>query len=90
VGEALQAEGKLAHGPDFGVLNGHICQYMFNTFITSAIQRTGFKFFLISVSRVPAFRAMIGGAASGSWAMGEPHSEQKMRWTGFPELPLLA
>jgi hypothetical protein len=46
------------------------------------------RFFLISVSRVPALRAMISGAASGSWAMGEPHSEQKRRWTSLPELPL--
>lgn len=33
--------------------------------------------------------AMISGAASGSWAMGEPHSEQKIRWTAWPEEPLL-
>lgn len=31
--------------------------------------------------------AMISGAASGSWAMGEPHSEQKTRCTALPELP---
>lgn len=31
----------------------------------------------------------MGGAASGSWAMGEPHSEQKRRWTSMPEEPLL-
>jgi hypothetical protein len=28
---------------------------------------------------------MISGAPSGSWAMGDPHSEQKSRWTAFPE-----
>ena len=28
------------------------------------------------------------GAASGSWAMGEPHSEQKRRQTELPEEPL--
>ena len=50
---------------------------------------TGFNAFLISVSNVPALRAIIGGAASGSWAIGEPHSEQKVRWTSWPELPLL-
>lgn len=50
---------------------------------------TGFNVFLISVSNVPALRAIIGGAASGSWAIGEPHSEQKVRWTSWPELPLL-
>ena len=44
---------------------------------------------MISVSKVPALRAMISGAASGSWAMGEPHSEQKMRWTSWPDEPLL-
>jgi hypothetical protein len=49
---------------------------------------TGFRVFLISVSKVPALRAMIGGAASGSWAIGEPHSEQKRRQTDLPELPL--
>ena len=31
--------------------------------------------------------AMMGGAASGSWAIGEPHSLQKMRCTALPELP---
>lgn len=41
----------------------------------------------MAVSRVPALMAMISGAASGSCAMGEPHSEQKMRWTALPELP---
>lgn len=50
---------------------------------------TGFRFFLISVSSVPALIAMISGAASGSWAMGEPHSEQNRRWTSWPEEPLL-
>lgn len=49
------------------------------------IKPTGFKFFLISLSRVPALRTMISGAAEGSWAMGEPHSEQKSRSTVFPE-----
>lgn len=49
------------------------------------MELTGFKFFLISVSRVPALRAIISGAAEGSWAMGEPHSEQKIRSTLFPE-----
>lgn len=50
--------------------------------------RTGLRFFLSSESKVPALRAMISGAASGSWAMGEPHSEQKRRWTALPEEPL--
>lgn len=50
---------------------------------------TGFSFFLSSALRVPPLRAMIGGAASGSWAMGEPHSGQKIRWTSWPEEPLL-
>lgn len=49
--------------------------------------RTGFRVFLMAVSKVPALIAMISGAASGSWAMGEPHSEQKMRWTALPEEP---
>lgn len=49
---------------------------------------TGFRFFLISESRVPPLRAMISGAASGSWAMGDPHSEQKSRQTALPELPV--
>lgn len=51
---------------------------------------TGFNVFLISESRVPPFRAMISGAASGSWAIGEPHSEQKIRWTALPEEPFPA
>lgn len=54
------------------------------------ISVSGFSVFLISVSRVPAFRAMISGAASGSWAIGDPHSEQKIRWTSFPDEPLPA
>lgn len=49
---------------------------------------TGLRFFLISVSKVPALSAMISGAASGSWAMGEPQSEQNRRQTDFPELPV--
>jgi hypothetical protein len=31
---------------------------------------------------------MISGAASGSWAMGEPQSPQNQRHTDLPELPL--
>lgn len=54
------------------------------------ISVSGLSVFLISVSRVPALRAMISGAASGSWAMGEPHSEQKMRCTSLPDEPLPA
>lgn len=48
---------------------------------------TGFRVCLISLESVPALMAMMGGAASGSWAMGEPHSPQKMRCTGLPEEP---
>jgi len=51
---------------------------------------TGFNFFLISISNVPAFIAIISGAESGSCAIGEPHSEQKIRWTALPELPMPA
>lgn len=54
------------------------------------ISVSGFRFFLISMSRVPALRAMISGAASGSWAIGDPHSEQKMRCTSLPEEPFPA
>lgn len=54
------------------------------------ISVSGLRVFLISVSSVPALMAMISGAASGSWAMGEPHSEQKIRWTSLPEEPLPA
>lgn len=54
------------------------------------ISVSGCKVFLISVSRVPALMAMISGAASGSCAIGDPHSEQKIRWTAFPEEPLPA
>lgn len=54
------------------------------------ISVSGLRVFLISVSSVPALIAMISGAASGSWAMGEPHSEQKIRWTSLPEEPLPA
>jgi hypothetical protein len=49
---------------------------------------TGLSFFLRSVSSVPPLSAIISGAASGSWAMGEPHSEQNRRQTAFPELPV--
>ena len=41
-------------------------------------RHTGFNPFLISLSSVPPLIAMTG-AASGSWAMGEPHSEQNQR-----------
>lgn len=51
-------------------------------------KHTGLRFFLSSASRVPAFRAMISGAASGSWAMGDPHSPQNTRWTSWPLDPL--
>lgn len=44
-----------------------------------ASERTGLSFFLISVSRVPALRTDTALLASGSWAMGEPHSGQKTR-----------
>jgi len=49
---------------------------------------SGLSVFLISLSSVPPLMAMISGAASGSWAIGEPHSEQKRRQTLLPELPL--
>lgn len=52
--------------------------------------RTGFRFFFCSQSSVPALMAMISGAASGSCAMGEPHSVQKTRWTVLPEEPVSA
>lgn len=54
------------------------------------ISVSGLSVFLMSLSRVPALMAMISGAASGSWAIGEPHSEQKIRWTSLPEEPLPA
>lgn len=96
LGEVLLAEGQLADGPDLGVLR-------YNTLDTcweyglrrrggvapGGREHTGLRFFFSSESRVPALRAMISGAASGSWAMGEPHSEQKRRWTMLPEEPLV-
>jgi hypothetical protein len=51
---------------------------------------TGLSFFLSSVLSVPPLRAIIGGAASGSWARGEPHSGQKIRCTALPDEPLPA
>lgn len=48
-------------------------------------KRTGLRVFLISVDSEPPLRAMISGAASGSWAMGEPHSSQNQRQTALPE-----
>lgn len=51
-------------------------------------EHTGFRFFLISVSSEPPLRAMISGAASGSWAMGEPHSPQNQRHTALPDEPV--
>jgi hypothetical protein len=51
--------------------------------------RTGFSFFLTSLSKPPPFTAMILGAALGAWAIPEPHSEQKVRQTSRPEPPLL-
>lgn len=92
IGQVLRAEGELADGPDLRVLFvcGVSCAILAVFPVLFCRKRTGFRFFLISVSKVPALRAIIGGAASGSWAMGEPHSEQKMRWTGWPEEPFFA
>ncbi len=46
---------------------------------------TGFNVFLISTSRDPPLSAIMGGAASGSWAIGEPQSPQNQRQTALPE-----
>lgn len=54
------------------------------------ISVSGLSVFLMSVSSVPALMAMISGAASGSWAIGDPHVGQKTRCTALPELPLPA
>jgi len=85
LGEVLLAEGELALGPDLGVL------YTFTTHQQLIIQYkpmggqlTGLSVFLISLSSEPPLRATTG-AASGSWAMGEPHSEQNQRQTALPE-----
>lgn len=64
--------------------------FIHGSFDCVQISVSGFSFLLISVSSVPALMAMISGAASGSCAMGDPHSEQKMRCTSLPELPLPA
>lgn len=66
----LRTEGELADGPDLGVLFvcGVSCAIFGGVSGTECLvkKRTGFRFFLISVSKVPALRAIIGGAASGS------------------------
>lgn len=79
LGQMLLAERKLANGPDFRILPGTYVVSIFNPIARLLNARTGFRFFLISMSRVPALMAMISGAASGSWAIGEPHSEQNIR-----------
>lgn len=81
---------KLARSPTSHIAHPANHADHFRGYAPSTLIHTGLRVFLISVSRVPAFSAMISGAASGSWAMGEPHSEQKMRWTALPELPLPA
>lgn len=84
LGQVLLAERQLADSPDLGVLT----QSVFHWVTSNRGEPTGFRFFLISLSSVPALMAMISGAASGSCAMGEPHSEQKRRWTALPEEPV--
>lgn len=94
ISQVLLAEGQLASSPDFGILwsiqvSQHPQSHPHTTLQDKVWKPTGFKFFLISLSRVPALMAIISGAASGSWAMGEPHSEQNRRWTSWPDEPLL-
>ena len=84
--QTFLAERQFLLGPDLGVLNRQHTAHS----ISYLIGHTGFKVCLILSSRVPALMAMISGAASGSCAMGEPHSEQKMRWLALPEVPFFA
>ena len=86
LGQVLLTERQLANGPDLGIL---IRSVVSRPKGSEKVKPTGLSVFLISLFNVPALMAMISGAASGSWAMGEPHSEQKIRWTGWPEEPLL-
>ena len=88
LGKALLNEGKLANGPDLGVLKTRVSVSCRDRQLHTIKAHTGFRFFLISLSRVPALRAMISGAASGSWAMGLPHSGQNSLQTELPEEPL--
>src|SRR4051812_20403232 len=45
-------------------------------------------FSLLVSSSVPAFTNAKSGIASTKVVIGEPHSEQKLRWTGRPLSPL--
>ena len=61
----LSHERQFAGAPDLGGL-----LIMVSTSIHTCIDKvllTGLRAFLSSTERVPALRAMIGGAASGSW-----------------------
>lgn len=84
--QVLLAKRKLANGPNLGILEEKFRSV--RGLLHGIAEHTGLRFFLISVSKVPAFRAMISGAASGSCAMGEPQSEQKRRCTAWPEDPV--
>lgn len=76
--ELLGHERQLADAPDLGVLSevcvshSSISSYILQTKAygrrgMAGNRLTGLRFFLSSTERVPALRAMIGGAASGSW-----------------------
>lgn len=94
LGQLLLAERQLADGPDLGILlTTHISPVHRPMGPGSKSQggeakrkrkRTGFRFFLISLSSEPPLTARMG-APSGSWAMGEPHSEQNQRQTALPD-----
>ena len=85
----------LSHGPVYCSIYSGMCEKGLLSFSwqngslpTVQISVSGFRFFLSSESRQPPLRAIISGAASGSCAMGLPHSEQKRRQTDLPEEPL--
>jgi hypothetical protein len=95
LGEVLLAEGELANGPDLGILSANdevsisvITQHGRAEIHAAEGELTGLSVFLISISNTPPFRAMISGAASGSWARAEPQSSQNQRHTALPEEPM--
>lgn len=84
--QLLLAKREFAGRPNLGILWGSQHQHSPPQKETKEKKRkklTGFNPFLISTSSVPPLIA-ITGAASGSCAIGDPHSEQNHRYTALP------
>lgn len=85
--QLLLAKRELAGRPNLGILPPPKCistpPHTQHPSERKEKRLTGFNPFLISVSSVPPLIA-ITGAASGSCAIGDPHSEQNHRYTALP------